>query len=350
MPADHRNNVGNDTGDWFVPVNPNEHSYTPGYGFAPRPPHLVERRLIMGCSTAVAVCLLGFLFVESLLPRLCLELMQRLAPRVRWVPSQELLGQAALLAGSVGALTMPFALYAGFVRIPRGCAVPLRPAGAARTTAAVCCALAAAMVGGYASGALETVLSALGIRFFTPDLTLPAGRAAQVLYWLNLTVVPAVFEEIAFRGVLMQSLRRFGDGFALISSSALFALVHLAPLKMPNAFLMGLVIGYFVLFAGTVRIGIAIHFIHNTAMLLLPYLSRFNNGIGRMGIFIAQFVFLAVGLTALVALMRRHAELFSLRSVRTVNSDPQKLRSFFLTFPMAALILAVALQTAEYLL
>ena len=53
----------NQNGRWYEPVNPNEHSYTPGYGFSTRPPFLVEQRLILGYSSAAAFVLLGFLFL-----------------------------------------------------------------------------------------------------------------------------------------------------------------------------------------------------------------------------------------------------------------------------------------------
>lgn len=347
MPADYRRTGAEYTaGEWFRPVNPDEHSYTPGYGFAPRPPFLVERHLIAGCSTAVAVCLLGFLFIGSLLPALSLDLLERMAVRFGVAAPPELLGQMALTAGSIGALVIPFTLYAGFVRIPKSCAVPLRPAGFLRTAAAVFCALAVAVVGGYAAGALEAVLSAAGIRFVNPELVLPAGRAAQAFYWLNLTLIPAVFEEIAFRGVLMQSLRRFGDGFALLSSSVLFALAHIIPTKMPNAFLMGLVIGYFVLFTGSVGVGVVIHLAHNAVMLAAPLIFKD----GRLGFLAAQLVLLAAGIAALIALMRSHAGLFALRPCKSANTGEQKLRCFFVTPPMVVLTIAVAAQAAEYLL
>ena len=44
----------NQNGRWYEPVNPNEHSYTPGYGFSTRPPFLVEQRRILGYSSAAA--------------------------------------------------------------------------------------------------------------------------------------------------------------------------------------------------------------------------------------------------------------------------------------------------------
>jgi membrane protease YdiL (CAAX protease family) len=351
MPADHRHaGAQYDAGEWFRPVNPNEHSYTPGYGFAPRPPFLMERRLIAGCSAAVAMCLLGFFFIGSLLPGLCFELLGGLSLRLGGAAHPELVEQMALLAGSVGALLLPFALYAGFVGIPRSCALPLRRVGVGRTAAGVCCGLAVAVVGGHAAGALEVLLSAAGIRFFSPQLAAPVGRAAQALYWLNLTVIPAVFEEVAFRGILMQSLRRFGDGFALFVSSVLFALAHILPLKMPNAFLMGLVIGYFVLFTGSLRIGVAIHLVHNVTMILMSMLSGMGDRAGRLGLASAQLVLLALGIAALIALMRLHPGLFALRPCRSANTGGQKLRSFFLTLPMAALALAIAAQAAGYLL
>ena len=80
-----------------------------------------------------------------------------------------------------------------------------------------------------------------------------------ILYIINGVVLPAFIEEIVFRGAIMQSLRRFGDGFALLVSSVLFAVVHGNFVQAPYAFLMGLVIGYFVLRTGSLWAGIFIH-------------------------------------------------------------------------------------------
>ena len=94
----------------------------------------------------------------------------------------------------------------------------------------------------------------------SPDTT---DGVAMLLYAINGMILPAFIEEIVFRGAILQSLRRFGDGFALLTSSILFAVIHGNFVQAPYAFLMGLVIGYFVLRTGSLWTGIFIHLFNN---------------------------------------------------------------------------------------
>lgn len=54
-------------------------------------------------------------------------------------------------------------------------------------------------------------------------------------------MLPALAEELVFRGVLARALaRRFGSVIAIVASAALFAVYHLEPLQMIPTFLLGL--------------------------------------------------------------------------------------------------------------
>jgi membrane protease YdiL (CAAX protease family) len=63
--------------------------------------------------------------------------------------------------------------------------------------------------------------------------------------FLLVSLMPAVFEELAFRGVIQSSLERvFGARDAWLIQAALFSVLHLSPLIFPSHFLMGLCFGY----------------------------------------------------------------------------------------------------------
>ena len=73
-------------------------------------------------------------------------------------------------------------------------------------------------------------------------------RTAEWPLWsvfLLVSVAPAVFEEIAFRGVIQSSLERMLNARdAWLIQAGLFSVLHLAPLMFPSHFLMGLCFGY----------------------------------------------------------------------------------------------------------
>lgn len=98
--------------------------------------------------------------------------------------------------------------------------------------------------------------------FYGAHLSLPA---AFILWCL----VPAVTEEIGFRG-LMQTflLRALTPGKAIFVSSLLFAAAHLSVLSFPYLLLVGMLLGWLLQKTGSVYPGIIIHAAHNFAVIL----------------------------------------------------------------------------------
>jgi membrane protease YdiL (CAAX protease family) len=59
------------------------------------------------------------------------------------------------------------------------------------------------------------------------------------------SLLPAVVEEVAFRGVIQSSLQRVaGEREALLMQAALFSVLHLMPMMFISHFFMGLCFGY----------------------------------------------------------------------------------------------------------
>ena len=88
---------------------------------------------------------------------------------------------------------------------------------------------------------------------FLERLGVPMSQATETLaqagwpLWTALVLIslmPAVFEELAFRGVIQSSLERiFNARDAWLIQAALFSLLHLSPLVFPSHFVMGLCFG-----------------------------------------------------------------------------------------------------------
>jgi hypothetical protein len=88
---------------------------------------------------------------------------------------------------------------------------------------------------------------------FLQRLGVPFSQATETLaqagwpLWSMLVLVifmPALFEELAFRGVIQSSLERiFSARDAWLIQAALFSLLHLSPIIFPSHFVMGLCFG-----------------------------------------------------------------------------------------------------------
>jgi sodium transport system permease protein len=101
---------------------------------------------------------------------------------------------------------------------------------------------------------------------------LPISTILQ--YLLVLGVLPAVAEELAFRGFILTGLsRRFAPGTAIVFSSFLFALYHFNVFQLLPAFVLGLVLGTLAQRTGSVLPGMLFHMLHNGLLIGLVMLE-----------------------------------------------------------------------------
>jgi sodium transport system permease protein len=97
-------------------------------------------------------------------------------------------------------------------------------------------------------------------------------------------VVPGVCEEILHRGVLLPALRaRAGTAIALVSTTLLFAVMHIEPARMASAAVIGGVAGTFAVLTRTLWPAIILHTVNNAVALILgtghlPAVQRLVSG------------------------------------------------------------------------
>lgn len=104
---------------------------------------------------------------------------------------------------------------------------------------------------------------AVGFEFEAAESPAPSTFSGYLWQILSVAIVPAIVEEFAVRGIMLQSLRKYGDLFAMIVSSVFFGLMHGNCLQAPFAFILGMVISWLVIKTDSLWTGIAIHFMNN---------------------------------------------------------------------------------------
>lgn len=88
------------------------------------------------------------------------------------------------------------------------------------------------------------------------------GRGAWTV--ATLVVMAPLFEEVLFRGVILESTRmRYGVIAAWLLSSVVFALVHVHPTVAVNAFFMGLIFGFIYIASDSLWASIILHAVNN---------------------------------------------------------------------------------------
>ncbi len=139
------------------------------------------------------------------------------------------------------------------------------------------------------------------------------------LLLLVMAVVPAICEELAFRGFILSGLRHLGHTRRAIALSALFfALAHTIFQQSILAFVMGLVIGYLAVQTGSLLPGILFHMTHNAlgvlSSQLKPELLERYRGLsllvretsGEEGLYHRHVILIGAILAAAILLWFRH--------------------------------------------
>lgn len=106
-----------------------------------------------------------------------------------------------------------------------------------------------------------------------------------------MAIVPAIIEEFAVRGVVMQPLRRFGDTFAIIASAFIFSIMHGNMAQIPYTVVGGVYLGYLTIATGSIWPSIILHFINNLYSVII---MAVDSNFGERGSYIAVVIMMAV--------------------------------------------------------
>lgn len=104
------------------------------------------------------------------------------------------------------------------------------------------------------------------------------GIADLLVCLLCSAVVPAVCEELFFRGGLQQLLLEWTrkPHAAIIIAAFIFSVLHIDPFGFIVRFLLGVVLGYLFWWSGSLRLAVAGHFTFNAFMIINQYFVQHN--------------------------------------------------------------------------
>jgi len=240
---------------------------------------------------------------------------------------------------------VPCLVMSRWLQIPNRTAYPMRPVRADVLVAAIGICLGARFVGALlverVSYTMEIITGGFAPRM--PSLPTPEATGVYILYAINIVVAPSIFEELLFRGVMLQALRRFGDHFAVVTTSILFALIHGNLLQGPYALLLGLLIGYFVVYTGSLWTGIIIHAVNNFLGVIIEYFADHMSTSAfetlAVGVLVVSIFMSVLGL---VYLRSKYGSLFYLRRGNFPMTEQRKHLVFF-TSPFVLVMIGVCI-------
>lgn len=317
--------------------------YNTVYGFSTITPRDRERGLIKKYAAAVGLALLLYYLTRTSTSYL-IAAMGR--PYLYYSAGS---GQSSLLAENILRFLELFSYCISFllpamgliamVKIPLRVALPARRFSPSNALLFLPVALAVSAVGVWLSPLITLLLQGMGFRAALPGLTLPSDPVGIVLFLLSSVLAPAFVEEVVFRGAIMQPLRRFGDGFALVVSSVLFGVLHLYPQKIPMAFLMGLVLGFAVLRTGSLWASVLIHLANNALAALMSALELWLPQETMQTVLCFLYGgYLVVGVLCFAWLLHRRPGLLQLREADCLLPAGERAKAFFTTAPVVILL------------
>ena len=134
---------------------------------------------------------------------------------------------------------------------------------------------------------------------------------------IAVALLPAVFEELLFRGVVLKGLSTFGKAGAILLCGALFSLYHQNPAQTLYQFVCGAAFAWVALNAKSILPTVVAHFLNN-AFILFAEKFGFYAKIER-GLLLASIACLIVSVAFLTAY-----EILSARKKKTLDNSVDK--------------------------
>lgn len=173
-----------------------------------------------------------------------------------------------------------------------------------------------AMIANVATSIVVDNFSLFGIENTSSGLS--SGDLSILSIVLNIVstaIVPAFAEEFAFRGIVMGSLRKYGDTVAIIGSAVLFGAMHQNISQIPFAFILGLIFAYIDCKFNSIFPSIAIHFLNNlyaVTMSILRDASILSDYVTTIISYSLIIFFCIAGFVSYIVLAKRNENIFKM--------------------------------------
>lgn len=179
--------------------------------------------------------------------------------------------------------------------------------------------LGLSVIGAVSSGIITVLLKDVGISvnntIATPSLT----PFAIVSYFIIYAFLPAFFEEIMFRGIILNLLKKYSNGFAVFTSSILFALLHQNISQIPFAFISGAALALFAMRTNSIVVPMVMHFINNCFAVALSLIRIYCSDTYITVIFLSVYaIYLILGILGAANLVKKTESTFGITRTKSL--------------------------------
>ena len=119
-------------------------------------------------------------------------------------------------------------------------------------------------------------VQSIGFKYYSSYIDVSSFLMYIVALFVH-CAVPAFTEEILFRGMVCNGLKKVNTHLAVILSALMFSLMHGTPLQTIHQFVIGIVLGYVFIKSSNLWIPILIHFLNNSISITAMFIQTMMN-------------------------------------------------------------------------
>lgn len=211
--------------------------------------------------------------------------------------------------------------------------------------------LGVCMIANIVTSYIVLFMSLFGVELTSPEMLRPEGVTGFLLSVVKVAVTAAVAEEISLRGCVMQNLRKYGDGFAVVMSAVTFGIMHMNMVQAPFAIIVGLILGYITVKTGSIWPAIIVHSLNNLFSTVVSYLTDWGVKQELLNAVYSFVIYALIAVGALCGLlfMKRVKQLSFAPKSGSVLTAGEKTTAFLLSPTLIIAFLIMIYYTAQYI-
>lgn len=193
----------------------------------------------------------------------------------------------------------------------------------------------------------SSIFSSFGIDYDVNFGENPEGFFGFLLTFIATAIVPALVEEFACRGIVLGLLKKYGEGFAIITSSIVFGIMHGNFEQIPFAVMVGLILGYIYVKTNSIWPCVAVHCINNAISVIFSYLENVMTlNMQNLLYLVYLIITMITAIFGVFLFTKNTSENYELEKTNDIVTQKQKYTWFFTSW---AIILFVAINFIEAL-
>ncbi len=310
---DHKNDYG-----FYFFDNSDELTYCDGEGFITENPEAAERSAVSEIHSILGKTLIMYTVMNIINIAVNFVISLMTSPDVSYNTAGYFTGNEnkavfwSYFTGIVIRL-LPVAYLIRKIRIPFKIIAPVKILNKPLFLMSVPIAMLVFAISTLFTGAESFFADLFGIDIRN-SIWMPDSPVHNVLYAVLTVIIIPVISEFMHRGIFMQILRQFGDGYALVATSVIYALVSGRSGALLFYMLSSLMIGYFSIRTGSIITALIMRITISASSYFLTFVRTSERFAAQMTLITMTLlaVYLIVGIIFLIVFMKNHSNKIAL--------------------------------------